>query len=277
MRLYFDTCIVNDSFVLLQTHGGDKLRSQDIKGLPERWYFSLKPDYKQYMKNGIVQNQLRKAFEENKNPLSTNAIITSKDEKHWDIKDRNKKRFKRFLIEDAGTHLNIYHQWILDYIALYYLLDLDDQWELKFGSSPVMRDELGNMRIRSSLAREKKGTMLQMYDHLTEKILSYELLPVSDSLRKVASQVLPGRKDIQHVCQVVLGRWDYFITTDFNSILVHAEQLKPLGIIAVSPRAFIEDNFLTLEELVRTLHGSWTSFEDVVKSWINEVKSSVEV
>jgi len=203
MRLYFDTCIVNDSFVLLQTQSGDKLRPQDVK---------------------------------------------------WPLE-----------------------QWILEYIALYYLLDLDDQWELKFGSSPVMREELENMRISSALAREKKGTMLQMYDLLAEKILSYELLPVSESLLKEVSQILPDRKDIEHVCQALLGRWDYFITTDFYSILAHAEQLKPLGIIAISPRAFIEDNFLTLEKLVRTLHGSWTSLEDVVESWINEVKSSMEV
>jgi len=201
MRLYFDTCIVNDSFVLLQTHSGDKLRPQDVK---------------------------------------------------WPLE-----------------------RWILDYIALYYLLDLDDQWELEFGSSPVMRNELENMRTRFPIARKKKCAMLQMYDLLVEKIIHYELLPVPKSLLKEVSQVLPDRKDIEHVCQAVLGRWDYFITTDFHSILAHAKKLKPLGIVAVSPRAFVEGNFLTLEELVRTLHGSWISLEDVVKSWINEIKDSV--
>ena len=35
---------MNDTFVLLQTHGGDKLLISDTKGPPERWYFSLKPD-----------------------------------------------------------------------------------------------------------------------------------------------------------------------------------------------------------------------------------------
>lgn len=200
MRLYFDTCIANDGFVLLQTHGRGKLHPQDVKRPLERW--------------------------------------------------------------------------ILEYIALYYLLDSDDQWVLEFGSSPVMRDELENMHIRSALAGEKKGIMLQMYDLLAEKIVSYELLPVPERFLKEVSQVLPDRKDIEHVCQAVLGRWDYFITTDFDSILAHAKQLKPLGIIAVSTRAFVEDNFLTLEELVRTLHGSWTSLEDVVKSWINEIKAS---
>ncbi|HUV02300.1 MAG TPA: hypothetical protein VMW67_02460 [Desulfobacteria bacterium] len=256
---------MNDIFVLLQTHdGGDKLRSQDIKGLPEQWYFSLKPDYKQYLKDGIVQNQLRKAFDENKNRLSINAIITSKNEKHWEIINcGNKKKFKKFLIEDVGTHLNIYHQFILDYIALYYLLDLDDQWELELGSSVVVRDELENMGIRSALAREKKGSMLQTYGFLAEKIQPHNLLPVPKSLLKEVSQVLPERNDVEHVCQAVLGRWDYFITTDFKTILIHTEQLKPLGIIAVSPRDFVENNFMTLEQLVRTLHGSWTNLEDV--------------
>ncbi len=201
MHLYLDTCIVNDSFVLLQTHGGDKLRSKDVKQPLERW--------------------------------------------------------------------------ILEYVALYYLLDLDHQWELEFGSSPVMRYELEKMRVRNGLAGEKKGAMLQTYDLLAERTISCELLPVPDSLLKAVSQVLPDREDIEHVCQAVLGGWDYFVTTDFDTILAHAEQLKPLGIVAVSPRAFVEDNFLTLEELVRILHGSWTSLEDVVESWINEIEASV--
>lgn len=286
IRLYFDTCIVNDSFVLLQTQGGDELRSQDIKGLPERWYFSLKPDYKQYLKNGLVQNQLRKAFDDHKNLLSSNAIITSKDEKHWDIWDitkcgkKKKFKIKRFLIEEASTHLNIYHHGILEYIALYYLLDLDDQWELEFGSSPTMQEELKSMRIRSVLARKKKSTMLQMYGLLAEKTLFSELLPVPEHLLKKVSKVLcdrNDRKDVEHVCQAVLGGWDYFITTDFCSILKRAKQLKPLGIIAVSPRAFLEENFMTLEQFVRALHGSWTSLEDVTKSWTSKIKASVEV
>lgn len=79
------------------------------------------------------------------------------------------------------------------------------------------------------------------------------------------------------MCQAVLGGWDYFITTDFHSILARAEYLKPIGIIAISPRAFVEDNFMTLEQLVRTLHGSWKSLRDIEKSWIREIKASVEI
>ena len=168
-------------------------------------------------------------------------------------------------------------QWILEYVALYYLLDLNDQWELEFGSSPIMRDELKNMHISSGLAREKKSTMLQTYDFLAEKTLFLELLPVPERLIRKVSKVLPDRKDVEHVCQVVLGRWDYFITTDSHSILAHAQQLEPLGIIAVSPRVFVEDSFMTLEQLVRTLHGSWTSLKNIAESCINEIKASMEV
>ncbi len=200
MYLYFDTCIINDSFAFLRIHGGDKLRSQDVK---------------------------------------------------WPLE-----------------------RWISEYIAFYYLLDLDDQWELEFGSSPIMRDELKNMRICSGLAKEKESIMLQTYDLLAEKTPFLELLPVPERLLRKVSKVLHDRKDVEHVCQVVLGKWDYFITTDFHSILAHNEQLKPLGIIAVSPRAFVEDNFMTLEQLVRTLHGSWTNLKDIEKSWINEIKAS---
>jgi len=200
MRVYFDTCIVNDIFVLLQTQGGDRLHSQDVK-----------------------------------QPLE---------------------------------------QWILEYIALYYLLDLDNHWELEFGSSPIIQEELKSMHICSVLAREKKSTMLEIYDLLADKTLFPELLPVSEYLLKKVSKVLPDRKDVEHICQAVLGGWDYFITTDFHSILTRAEYLKSIGIIAISPRAFVEANFMTLEELVRTLHGSWTSLECVVKSWKNEIKAS---
>jgi hypothetical protein len=201
MRLYFDTCIVNDSFVLLQTHGGDILHSRDVK---------------------------------------------------WPLE-----------------------KWILEYISLYYILDLDNQWELEFGSSPIMQEELRSMPIRSNHAREKKSSMLKIYDLLAEKTRFPKLLPVPEHLLKRVSKALPDKKDVEHVCQVVLGGWDYFITTDFKTILCRAEHLKSIGIIAISPRAFVEGNFMTLEQLVRTLQGSWTSLEDVVKSWINEIKASV--
>lgn len=203
MRLYLDTCIVNDIFVLLQTQSANKLHPQDVK-----------------------------------RPLG---------------------------------------QWILEYIALYYLLDLDDQWELEFGSSPLMQDELKSMSIHSALRREKKSTMLQVYDLLAKKTLFPDLLPVPEHLLKKVSKVLPDREDVEHVCQAIVGGWGYFITTDFHSILAHTEHLKPIGIIATSPRAFIEDNFMTLEQVVRTLHGSWTSLRDIEKSWINEIKVSVQI
>lgn len=203
MHLYFDTSIVNDSFVLLQTHGGEILHSRDVK---------------------------------------------------WPLEN-----------------------WILEYIALYYLLDLDDQWELEFGSSPIMQEELRKMSIHSIYAREKKSSMLKIYDLLAENTRFPKLLPVPQHLLKKVSNALPDRKDVEHVCQVVLGGWDYFITTDFKTILCRAEHLKSAGINAMSPRAFVEDNFMTLEQLVRTLHGSWTSLDDIVKSWVNEIKDAVNV
>ena len=90
-------------------------------------------------------------------------------------------------------------------------------------------------------------------------------------LKKV-SRVLRDRKDIEHVCQAVLGGWDYFMTTDFNSVLARAYHLKSLGIRAISPRKFVEDNFMSLEQLVRTLHGSWTNLKYIEESWISEIK-----
>ena len=200
IRLYLDTCILNDIFVLLQAESEDGLRLHDVKQSIE--------------------------------------------------------------------------QWILEYVALYYLLNLDDQWELEFGSSPLLQEEIRNMRNSTLFLKKKKSTMMQLFDLLAEKPRFPKMLPVPDHLREGVSKVLHDRKDIEHVCQAVLGRWDYFITTDFRSILVHAAKLKPLGLDATSPRKFMEDNFLTLEEVVRTLHGSWTALEDIVRSWVNDITAS---
>ena len=68
------------------------------------YLFSLKPEYRRYLKEGAVSNELSKAFEDNQQPLTSNARLTQRDEKKWTITDG----MKEYRIEDSGTKLNIY-------------------------------------------------------------------------------------------------------------------------------------------------------------------------
>jgi len=165
-------------------------------------------------------------------------------------------------------------KWVCEYVALYYLLDLDEQWDLEFGSSPVMFEEISRMPIRDKLANDKKKFLFDTYELLKQKVPPYELTAVPEGLYNKVAPILPHRNDVSHICQMSTGRWDYFITTDCISVLRHAERLRRVGINATSPRTFIEKNFLTLEQLVRTLHGSWTRLEDIVRLWMDAIESS---
>lgn len=73
----------------------------------EREYvFSLRPDYRQYLKAGQVDRNLRIAFENSKLPLSSDAIISIIDEKDWKVIDGDME----YLVKDFGTQLNIYER-----------------------------------------------------------------------------------------------------------------------------------------------------------------------
>ena len=74
--------------------------------LDKNYLFSLNINYKQYLKDGIIDNTLRKAFENSKIPLSTGAKISKRDDNHWEIIDST----KNYKIEYTGIHLNIYYR-----------------------------------------------------------------------------------------------------------------------------------------------------------------------
>ncbi len=166
-------------------------------------------------------------------------------------------------------------KWVYEYVALYYLLDLDDQWDLEFGSSHILLEEISRMSVQSKLANDKNNFLLDIYELVKRKVTPYESKPVPDELYNQVVLILPDRNDISHICQTFAGGWDYFITTDCKTVLKHANKLRTLGINATSPRSFIEHNFLTLEQLVKTLHGSWTNLEDIVRSWMDAIGGSI--
>ena len=219
MKLYLDTCIANDAWVVFQAHAAEKMQPKDVK-----------------------------------RPLKSNRLLETK---------RRRKRIRP------------YEGFIYEYVALYYLLDLDDQWGLEFGSSLIMRQEIDNKwRDKSVRAGEKKNFLNVVYDLLVEKVPPQKLIPVPQTLFRQVASVLPDRKDVEHVCQAALGLWDFFVTTDFRSVLDNAGRLEALGIHAISPRSFVEGNFLTLDQLVRTLHGSWVSLDSVVEDWISSIEEA---
>ena len=65
--------------------------------------FSLKLGYKQYLKDGIIHERLRRAFKDNGYQLPPEAIISKINNDRWEIWDGKKS----YLIEDTGTELNI--------------------------------------------------------------------------------------------------------------------------------------------------------------------------
>lgn len=169
--------------------------------------------------------------------------------------------------------------WILDYVALYYLLDLDDQWNLTFGTSPVMSREIAQTKERCDALIKKKGWLFDFFHMLEEKpkLVDRSLLPrdlVSRLERIVPSH--PGKAgDVEHLAYAALGRWDAFITTDRRTILAHADELRKEGIEVASPLGLLERTFMPLDQLVRTLHGSWTTVAEVIEGWLAEIGSSV--
>jgi len=164
------------------------------------------------------------------------------------------------------------------------LLDLDDQWDLEFGTSNVMLREISRMKEHTGRTQTKKAWLLDMYDMLLEKVEIVEEMPTQlhfslydpNDLKRQVEAILPHEEDVNHICHAILGNWDRFITTDKESILAHADRLKSVGIIATSPLKFLESQFMPLGVLLRTLHGPQTSVYDVAKWWIHQIRDVTE-
>jgi len=181
-------------------------------------------------------------------------------------------------------------RWSAEYVALYYLLDLDDQWELEFGTSEITLQEITRFLPQERIAREKKSFLEEVYEELTREC-RVESGPVSPELVQRLNALFGPGYDPLHLCYAMQGRWEFFITTDFRTILdkQHAVQeleelitrrygyqgklwpqgawqpvVEKLGIKARSPLQFLEENILPLPKVIRTLYGSWTNVEESI-------------
>ena len=182
-------------------------------------------------------------------------------------------------------------RWAAEYVALYQLLDLDDQWELEFGTSELTLWEISRFQAIGTDAHEKKAFLEDISDRLYSNFLEkckVESMPIAPKLLQRARKLLRHEGDVMQICRAIQGGWEFFMTTDFRTILVRQASLEEiifkshgyqgklwpeggrepvvekLGIKARSPLQFFEEYLLPLPMLIRTLYGSWTDPDEFV-------------
>lgn len=186
--------------------------------------------------------------------------------------------------------------WIREYMALRYILDLDREWELQFGTSDATLAEIARFRATDVLANSKKTFLMDLAEELHTVFASQQTIDTSTPEKQILCRVeaLFGRGyDSLHLARAICGGWDYFISTDFRSVLDnqnavfalerllvarhgHQKLLWPQGaaeavertwgIRACSPLQFLDRiGELPLASLVRHLHGSWTDADTLCR------------
>jgi hypothetical protein len=176
-------------------------------------------------------------------------------------------------------------RWAKEYAALYHLLDLDDQWELLFGTSDETMAEIRRYHPHDSFSADKRSFLERMqtdlFQNFTRKVQAVPNRQPSGVFRRIES-VLGSCPDAVHLYSAIIAGWDFFITTDFRTIIKRRAELErafptteerqlfmpferppaesgagPVICIA-SPLEFVEEHFMPIEALIRTLYGSWT-------------------
>ena len=167
--------------------------------------------------------------------------------------------------------------WIKEYLALRFLLYLDDEWELKFITSPVTKEEIKKFQSSRKFNHELYLDLSNFYNILIEKI---DFIPFNigkESIKEVKNIGIKDIDDCRHICYAKKMKCDFFITTDKNTIVKYKNKLERFGIKVRLPSQFIEENFMDLKILIRTLYGSWTSYEQLATSLSKDiVKYSIQ-
>jgi len=88
---------------------GNKIEDEDNNKMKEEIYlFSISLDVKADFENGSISEDLKKTFEDNERPLSSNAEISTVDNNEWKIRDGEKE----YTIRESGNWLNVYFEQI---------------------------------------------------------------------------------------------------------------------------------------------------------------------
>jgi hypothetical protein len=173
-----------------------------------------------------------------------------------------------------------------------YLLNLDDQWELEFGTSDTTLKEISKFIPNDQLAQEKMNFLLVLYHELSQN-WQINSEPVSKELIEVINEFLGSGNDALHIGRAMQNKWDFFITTDFKTILDNKKAVnefehlvlkefgyqgrflpnvtwEPIeecyGIKIRSPLQFLNEISLPLPTLLKTVHGS-TDTDNFIKTF----------
>ena len=173
-------------------------------------------------------------------------------------------------------------RWLKEYLALYYLLDLSDQWELEFVTGESARREISKWRPKSPAEEEKLAFLEDMFAMLQANLPPEGAAPARlrpDASTWLKNQRILDRLDAEHVAEAVRFDCNLFVTTDFETILDRLDnrrlQVGGSGIDCLSPLEFLEKTFVDMPMLVRTLYGSWEDYDQFVADAQSELESLV--
>lgn len=157
-------------------------------------------------------------------------------------------------------------------IALRYLLDLDKEWNLVFGTSKLMKREIEKIKTCKDYYRQKRPSLETFYDtleHLSsnrfekDKAKNKLSKEKKEWLRKELTIIVVDEDDVEHLIEFAESNWDVFLTLDTKHILKKRKMLREIGLNVCSPLEFLR-SFLcvnsgeeALNLLRTTLHGSW--------------------
>jgi len=157
-------------------------------------------------------------------------------------------------------------------IALRYLLDLDKEWNLVFGTSKLMKREIEKIKMCKDYYRQKRPSLETFYDALEQlssnrfkkdKARNKLSKEKKEWLRKELARIVVDEDDVEHVIEFAESSWDVFLTLDTKHILKKRKMLREIGLNVCSPLEFLR-SFLcvnsgeeALNLLRTTLHGSW--------------------
>lgn len=168
------------------------------------YLFSVKPNYKQYLKDGNIDNNLKNEFKNSKQSLSNKAEVSKTDEKHWEIVDSG----KRYIIEDTDTKLNIYDGKQNKAIARFFNKYIDEAVVGIAGTNPVKFEERGIDR------------------KLLELIATLKDVSYAEELRQIANDYLGyDTDDYSFAKKWIGGLWAKYFSISYPDML---ERLEPM-------------------------------------------------
>lgn len=172
---------------------------------------------------------------------------------------------------------------IKNYVCLRYILDLDDEWELVFGTSYMMKKEnIDDFKKIEDRDDEKIAFLEDFFNSLQKKAQVPQIkdLKCNELVKKIRKLGI-DEKDAIHLAEATIGKSDYFITMDNDFInkknKTKRNKLEDLaGLKIRTPYQFVEE-IIGLKRLVTALHGSWVSEEKILNLMIEDIESNQSI